>query len=514
MRILFYHRGRESMGVEYLLSYVKSKGHEADLIFDQGIDNNLFMKLDALEPVNGYKRLLRRAEAFQPDVLGLSIFTNTFPYAMKMASMIRAAFPGIKVVAGGPHPSIQPDSVLEYPVFDYVIRGEAEVPMVEFLDKLEAGSDVTDVPSLAYRNGNGEFVKNPMAPLVEDLDSLPFPDKEPFYRHGVFRRVLDVIASRGCPYTCSYCINHTYQEMYRGKGVYARRRGVPNVIEELQMWRRTYKPKFVFFHDDLFTTSKKWLHEFAPAYRKEIGLPFYCLCHPQTVDRDVVRLLKEAGCAEMFLGLDSGNERIRRDIMRRPVKNEEILNAASLVKEFNIRLQVSTIFGLPTETPTEMMETADMAEKCRANTVSTYLFYPFPATDLAELARTTGYLDEEGFEHTRRGTAGFAMHLRSLLVHPHISKAMTISKLLPLYTRVPRPLKRRVRKIMAGDHPGLAQLTYLATIPYTYPLLGVIGVQDTMRMLYRHFVPAKAPALKSTPRAVTESAPALQGAAA
>lgn len=511
MKILFYHRGRESMGVEYLLAYVKARGHQADLVFDQGIDNNLFLKLDALAPLNGYDRLLRRAEKFEPDVIGATMFTNTFPYAQKFVRMVKGAFPGVKVVAGGPHPSILPDSVLEFPEFDYVIRGEAELPLAELLDKLEKGEDVRKIQSLCYRDSDGTFVKNPMAPLVEDLDTLPFPEKEPFYRHGVFRRVLDVIASRGCPYTCSYCINHTYQEMYRGKGVYARRRTVPNVIEELQMWRRTYKPKFVFFHDDLFTTSKKWLYEFAPAYRKEINLPFYCLCHPQTVDRDVVRLLKEAGCAEMFLGLDSGDERIRRDIMRRPVKNEEILNAANLVKEFNIRLQVSTIFALPTETPVEMMRTAELAGKCNANTVSSYMFYPFPETDLAELARKTGYLDEDGFQHSRRGTAGYAMHLKTLLRHPYEKEAQTISKLLPLYTRAPENFKRHVAKLMSGRHPKLAQFAYLATIPYTYPLLGIIGVQDTARMLLRHFIPAKAPELQA-PRSFASALPLAQTA--
>jgi radical SAM superfamily enzyme YgiQ (UPF0313 family) len=205
-------------------------------------------------------------------------------------------------VFGGPHPTFFPEMIEENGV-DGICRGEGEYPFLELLENLSSGRSVTKITNWWIKE-DGKIHKNPVRHLIQDLAQLPLPD------HDLFRKAIPhsiwyapVMTSRGCPYNCTYCFNHVYKGLYRDKGKYVRRRSVENVLEELREIKKNKCYKFIKFGDDIFTLSPDWLEEFCPRYREEIGLPFSCLVRANHINPKIVRLLKDAGCHRMTLGM-------------------------------------------------------------------------------------------------------------------------------------------------------------------------------------------------------------------
>jgi len=246
-----------------------------------------------------------------------------------------------------------------------------------------------------------------------------------------------------------------------------------------------YDVRFVSVHDDNFTTDPHWVEEFCEAYRKEVNLPWYCFGYPTTIKPRLVKAMKAANCATIFMGVDSGDPDIRRHYMERPMPDELIFRAARLIKDAGIGLQVSCIYGNPGETPEQMMKTLRMVDEIEPTQCSAYIFYPFPKTKLHDLAVGMGYLDEEGQEKVRRGLSGY--HHESILRHPHKELAETLAKITPVYARAPAVLKPCLRALIAWRMKRLALFLYVVLIPLTFPFLGVEGIKVTLRMTWRAF---------------------------
>ena len=214
-----------------------------------------------------------------------------------------------------------------------------------------------------------------------------------------------------------------------------------------------------------------------------MGLPWYCFGYPTTIKPKLVKAMKAANCATIFMGVDSGDPEIRRHLMERPMTDELIYRSAQLVKDAGIGLQVSCIYGNPGETPEQMFKTLRMVDGIKPTQCSAYIFYPFPKTKLHDAAVQMGYLDEEGQEKVRRGISGY--HHESILKHPHKNLAETLAKITPVYARSPEVLKPLLRWIIARRMKRLALLLYVVLIPLTFPFLGVEGIKVTLRMAWR-----------------------------
>ena len=228
MKILFYYRGSTSLGIQYLSSMLKKGGHEVQLLFDPGVDDNLFIRWRALQKLNRYDKLLAKACKFPPDLVAFSVPSNLYPFVENMAALLKRELK-VPAIAGGPHPTALPEYVLSNENIDMVCIGEGDYAMLELADKLENGRNVYSVPNIWFKK-NGRIIKNTLRPLIENLDSLPYPDKELFYDYGAFEELIPVLAGRGCPFQCTFCFNHAYQRLYRGKGRYVRMRSVDNLI--------------------------------------------------------------------------------------------------------------------------------------------------------------------------------------------------------------------------------------------------------------------------------------------
>lgn len=481
MRVLFYYRGIENLGVGYLMSMLKAHGHDIDLIFDPGLDDNLFIKAPNLAWLNRHEVLLERAKGFRPDLVAIGSLTNLWPFASKMAEKLKEAL-GVPILVGGHHAQALPGYVLANPNVDFVCTGEGEIAILELVTRMENGGDLTSVPTL-WAKRDGVIHQNEMGPLENDLDRFPFPEKQLWYEYGCFKDNLEVFTGRGCPFKCTFCNIHYQREIFAGKGDFLRKRSIPNVIAELQENLRRYDPKFVSVHDDNFTTNPKWVEEFCEVYRKEVNLPWYCFGYPTTIKPRLVEAMKAANCATIFMGVDAGDEDIRRQIMERPMTDDLIYRSAQRIMDAGIGLQVSCIYGNPGETPEQMFKTLEMVDKIKPTQASSYIFYPFPKTKLHAKAVEMGYLDDEGEEQVRQGISGY--HHESILKHPHKELAETLAKITPVYVRSPAFAKPAMRWIINRRMKRLALMLYVVLIPLTFPYLGIEGIKVTLRMAWR-----------------------------
>jgi radical SAM superfamily enzyme YgiQ (UPF0313 family) len=489
MRVLFYYRGIENLGVGYLMAMLKANGHAIDLIFDPGLDDNLFIKAPHLAWLNRHEALLERARGFRPDLIAIGSLTNLWPFASKMAEKLKEAI-GVPVLVGGHHAQALPDYVLANPHVDYVCTGEGEIALLELADRMERGEDTTTIPTL-WAKKDGEIHRNEMGPLENDLDRFPFPEKQLWWEYGCFKDNLEVFTGRGCPFKCTFCNIHYQREIFEGKGDFLRKRSVANVMRELKENLARYDPKFVSVHDDNFTTNPHWVEEFCEAYRTEVNLPWYCFGYPTTIKPKLVRAMKAANCATIFMGVDAGDAQIRREMMERPMTDELIYRSAQLIKDAGIGLQVSCIYGNPGETPEQMFKTLEMVDAIKPTQSSSYIFYPFPRTKLHDHAVAMGYLDEDGQDKVRRGISGY--HHESILKHPHKELAETLAKITPVYVRSPAFAKPLMRWIIDHRMKRLALFLYIALIPLTFPYLGIEGIKVTLRMAWRALIGRGAP---------------------
>lgn len=482
MRILFYYKETESFGIEYLSSILKSKGHETNLIFDFGsstkfgmIKSNLFNKADRS------KSLIELAKKFSPDIIAFSCETDLWQDTKRMACLLKKEF-DVPFIIGGRHATNLPEYVIKENCFDILCRGEGEEAMLELVEALEKKKDITKIKNLWVKK-NRVVYKNEVRPLIQNLDKLPLPDRDLFYKYGAFKGQLMIMASRGCPFDCSYCNNSFYRKLYKNKGQYVRRRSVDNVISELKYFIKRYKIKSIHIEDENFTVDIDWLRNFIRRYKAEVDLPFWCQANPNNLNEEKIKLLKEAGCKNIFMGVESGNKKIREGIYHRFVSEDQIRKIASLVKKYKMSLQCTAIFGAPEEGPKEMWDTVNFIQEIRPNAIPTYTLYPYPNTAIFNYCKEKNYLNENTLYKIYNGLEG--SHGRSILNHPYANMAYNISKMLSFYVRSPKPLKYFLKKFMDNKYRTSVNYFYLIFVPFDYPFLSIEKMKAFLRGIFR-----------------------------
>jgi anaerobic magnesium-protoporphyrin IX monomethyl ester cyclase len=242
---------------------------------------------------------------------------------------------------------------------------------------------------------NGTVHRNELRPLMARLDELPFPDREVFRFDEMLRQFpeAEFMGSRGCPYQCAYCANHALLELYRGKGPYVRYRRVDKLLDEIgDVVQRYPGIGWLGFHDDTFTMSRRWLTEFSEKYSARFNLRFWCNSTATLLTEETVACLKKAGCYEVRVGVESGNDHIRMDVLRKKVRREDIVRAFRLLREAGIHGYSFNMIGLPFETPATIRETLQLNREIRPSTVFCSIFFPFPGTHAYEVCKENGWL--------------------------------------------------------------------------------------------------------------------------
>lgn len=437
-RILFVFRNNEWLGIEYLSSVLKQAGHITDLVYDPGMGDVEF-KFKALEKVierKVYNNMLNKAKRFSPDIIAFSCHTNLYPWVSNMAMLFKKVF-NVPIIAGGMHPTFFPEIVISNPNIDIICRGEGEEAFLELVNNMEEDREDLYIRNLWFKR-NGEIIRNEIRPLLGDLDSLPFPDKDLFYQYRCFSDRAYVMSGRGCPYDCTYCFNHAMKNLYKGKGPYLRRRSVQNVIQELKMLKEKYKIKEVFFYDDIFTLDLNWLRQFKARYKEEIKLPFKCMVRANCLSEEIAIILKEMGCIYVDMGVESGSDKVRNRIMNRNLTENQILSAGNYLRQAGIKFNTLNIFGSPGELPCDMEETVSINRKLKPSGTFANVLYPFPGTKIAELAQESNYIDNKVKEQIEKGEGTYRG--ATLLKHPFEKLIFKYHTFMPIMVRLPKKM--------------------------------------------------------------------------
>lgn len=335
----------------------------------------------------------------KPDVIAFSSITGQHKWVLSIAKEIKRNFPkDLVTIMGGPHATFIPE-VIENPYVDIVCRGEGEEALLELCNRLDKKEDKSDILNLWIKN-NGTIYKNDVRPLIPDLDRLPLPDRTIYYKYRFLKDnpVKGFMFSRGCAYDCSFCYNHIYKQLYKGKGRYIRYRSIEQCIEELKMVKSLYGMRMVSLEDDTLHLDKDWLYEFLDRYKKEIKLPFFCNIRADIDSEEIIKALSYAGCSGVYFGIESGDEYLRNNLLKKEVTDNQIIQLAKWLKKYRIRMWTENMFCLPHETFSQALKTIKVNQDIKPDGLCAEIFQPYPKTELAEYLLRNRLIEKSDFE--------------------------------------------------------------------------------------------------------------------
>ncbi len=379
MRILFINPNfnlppRLVNGIACLSAFMKKHGHTTRFL--QISSKKCLRKISQIKKIN-------------PDLVLFSVCSNQWEVAKFLAKEIKASLK-VKIFAGGPHPTVNPECLEESEYIDGVCRGEGEAPLLDLVNRISAGQSIEPVESFWIRNEKG-VVKNEIAHLLENLDELPLPDWSIFEESTVLE-YPSFNFSRGCLFACRYCINSTLRRIYKNKGNYVRIKSPHRAIEEIKDKLTKYSLEMINFDDDVFMKDKKWVADFCNRYSKEINLPFNCNARPESIDRETCIALKNSGARMIGIGIESGDEEIRRNVLDRALNDEMIINAFKTAKETGLKTYSFNMVGIPGETKEKFNKTITINQVIAPDDLQLSIFYPFPGTPLGDFCKDNGLI--------------------------------------------------------------------------------------------------------------------------
>jgi radical SAM superfamily enzyme YgiQ (UPF0313 family) len=367
------------IGICMLAAVAHQQGHRCDL-YD-------LTTIPRRQWVSAFRAKL---QSFDPDLLAVSCRSNEW-------SFIEELFHSVEVdnrlkVFGGAHATVAPEEVIR--IADVVVIGEGEDTFAELLEKGARGDDTTNISGCWVKEGDRIF-KNEMRNLISDVDKLPFPhwkifDDIHFYdsyakRHFEGAKVVGTFEnSRGCPYACSYCTNDYVRTLYEGKGKWRREKSPERIVQELRLFRDEYGLDGVYWIDEVLLTGTGRLEKFRDLYVSEIGVPFCFMERPENMTDRKVEIIKQAGAKMVAVGIESGDENIRNNLLNRRHSQKTVISAFQTAKKYGISTHAFTMIGFPGETKDSIMETYELLKKAQPDTVQTTIFYPLKGTKLLE----------------------------------------------------------------------------------------------------------------------------------
>ncbi len=332
-----------------------------------------------------------------PNLVGLSVLSPYVAIAKRLTQIVKKNS-SASIVWGGIHPTLSPETCIEEA--DLVCLGEGEGALADLVQTLRDGKDDLPIANLWSKN-NGHIKKNPMRPLIQDLDAIPFPAyaRDSFYFIGadkiiqndptILEPILAIMPARGCPFMCSYCVNSLLRPKYKGLGHFNRRRSVPNVIDELKesLAIPGNQKKIVEFHDENFGIDETWLSEFEKLYPKEIGLPFKVQYNPTLVKPSTIGRLVKSGLHRAKFGIEAGTDQIRNQVFKRPGKNSKIIKLAHEIAKYDVKIRYDLIMDIPYDTEDTLKETIELLlalpKPLHFNLYSLQYFPDYPLTHRA-----------------------------------------------------------------------------------------------------------------------------------
>lgn len=415
------------LGLAYLAAVLEEDGHLVRIIDAQALRI----------PLPQIKREIKRDE---PDIVGVTSTTPTIREALAIVKAVKEACPDATTILGGPHATFLPAETLrECPQLDVVCVSEGERTMLELTRAIENKAGLARVRGIIYRCGD-HIVKTSSQPLIEDLDSLPFPARHllPMERYTVLGKksiIVHLMTSRGCPYNCIFCGSSLlFGKRFRG-------RSPKNVVDEIEEVVSRYNPASIEFSDDEFTLDHKRVEGICDEIRRRgLNIPWACSSRVDTVSKELLRKMKKAGCFLIYYGVESGSQHIL-NLMRKGTRIRQAIEAIRWTKEVGIETLASYIIGFPGETKEDIEKTITFARKLNTDYAQFSLATPYPGTELYNSAKEKELLLNEDWSQY---TAG-----KPIILNSECSKRDLIRLLTKAYKSFylsPRILLHHLRK--------------------------------------------------------------------
>lgn len=372
----------EYFGVMYLSAFLKQNGHACDVVIEYA-----------------EKNWLEKIEALQPDLIAFSVLTGSYKWALERAELLKKKL-NKPVVFGGVHVFLNPENTIKQPMVDIVCTGEGEIPLKELCDSIDRGSIDYSLKGFWFKTREGDIKKNPPAKLINDLDSIPFADRTIYWKYPTIKQrdMLPMLGSRGCPYTCTYCFIPSAKKIFEGQGDFIRERSAENILAEIDYCLAlSSAKKNVHFVEDHFGNNRKQSLTVLQGISKLKGgkMSWMGAIRVERFNKeDYVAELSKTNHGLLGIAVECGDEKYRKEILKRDVKNDEIIDAANLARKYGIKFTTLNMLGLPGETFEQSLLTLDLNIKINPVYANCYVYQPYPGTELQKYSVEHHLLDE------------------------------------------------------------------------------------------------------------------------
>ena len=389
----FVHYQNPLVGLAYMTAVLEKNGYEVTVV--------------DCPPLNmTHEDLKQKIVRLEPDIIGITSVTVTFPSALKAARVIRESCPRALIVLGGPHATFMDEQILSREKeVDVVVRGEGEQTILDLACCVSNSGlkSLHEVAGITFRK-NGQIVRTPSRPFIQNLDQLPYPAYKyfPLRKYRLFGKlILPILTSRGCPFQCTFCLAP------RMAGKRFRARSQKNVVDELEWLRDVHEAAVFTFHDETFTYDKKRVFEICKEMRsRNIGLPWDCSTRVDQVSRELLAEMKDANCQLVSFGVESGSQKIL-NAMKKGTTVEQNERAIVWAKEVGLSVSMSVIVGYPGETTDTLEQTLDFIRITEPDDVYLYLATPYPGIELHDLVKDLGWKMSTEWNHHEMQTPVF-----------------------------------------------------------------------------------------------------------
>ncbi|MFH1209744.1 MAG: radical SAM protein [archaeon] len=421
------------LGLLYIASVLREGGHSVKVL-------DLFV-LFAKKNYN-FEKLKAEIIDFKPNIVGVSFFSSNIVYVRNILDIVKEISPKIVTVVGGPHITAVPNYLINLKSADFGVYAEGEFTFLEFVNKLSKQKNITNIKGIIYKKK--DKIEFKVRPYITDLDVLPFPARDlvpmDLYQPSTasYRQLpaTAIITSRGCPFQCLFCHKPIFGNKFRPHSA-------KRVIEEIETLNKKFGIKDFKIYDDTFTLNRVRVVEICNLLiKKNLGITWNCTTRVDTVDYELLKLMKKAGCYNISFGVEAGSERILK-LIKKGITKMQVINVFKWVRELGIESVAFFIIGLPTQTKQEIFETIKFAKQINPDYVQFTLVNPHPDTELYELCKKYGKVAINDWSN--------------------FSTYLDIEKELPFvpYTLSERELKRLYRKAYFMFYFRLGYILYM-----------------------------------------------------
>lgn len=410
----------EYLGIMYISAYLKKNGHSCDVLIEKG--------------ENGF---IEKAINSNPDIIAFSVLSGSYKWAISVAREIKKRTK-IPIVFGGVHVFLNPARTISEKCIDIICTGEGEVPLLELCDLIKSGGDISTIKGLWHKQADGTVIKNPPSKLIEDLDSIPFADRSIYWKYPAIaqRDTLPVLGSRGCPYDCTYCFIPSAKMVFKDQGKFIRERSPENILAEIEHCHATLNTKTnIHFVEDHFGNNRqKSLKVLQGLSGMKGGI--FTWVGAIRIERfnkeSYVKDLSETNHGILGIAVECGDENYRRDILKRPVTNDEIQQAADLANKYGIKFTTLNMLGLPGETFEQSLMTLDFNIKLKPVYANCYVYQPYPGTILQQYSVEHKLIDADVIDNI-----GLSFYDRYWVNNKELNRIINLQRVFALIVQFP-----------------------------------------------------------------------------